>query len=500
MVRSGIAAALSELAQGLGFKRSDDDLAKALDGKMRALRDCWAIDTIDLGRARSLIFVNLKAQIEQLKPRPARQGLPVEQRKKQFDNALYISFNIIKDTPGLTDRKLMERQGSLELVDPNGGYWIGIESCQRDFAYAIVEIERKILSAGYRPLTGAFDIAEVDPAFIPELIASPESDTSTDQNSQESTAQETRHPSSTRQFALIGSVVFALALGSGIAYESLHTSASAGQQPPQSPSSCSITACPAANVPSPIHAPASSPNLTVTFTHEGDANDGADVVFASSDTAAAAQFMNQRAVPADQWSFFRQEMKAGAYAAPGLLLDLNFESTSQQTLDITNIRPVGITRRPIATGDAVWIGSQGGGSSLNMTFDLDDANPIAKQGVGEPQQGQPFFGPRYMNVSAGSSQTASMRLYAYLGAYTFDIEVDYELDGAQYQLILTDDGKPFRITAFTCEPPQGLDVGLTQAQKDYLNSLHYLGTNARTANADGTQYSMVKGGPSSCHQ
>lgn len=427
VVRSGIAAALGELAQGLGFKRSDQELAKALNGKMSVLCNCWGMNPEDIAEARRIILANLKAQIKQMEPRAARQGLSIEQRKRQFDNALFVSFNIVEDIPGVTDCNLMERQSSLELADRNGGYWIGIKSCQRDFTYAIREIERKILSAGYariNPQPGSGDGA-LAPA--PMEVGSPAS-LSRNDVPEESSPSDPTDPPAPRRFLRTKVVVPSLAAGVLLVGGLVFAINLVGHSPDPKPS------------PS-----VSAPPVLASFAQLAPAVPDYNNVWVLPGVK-----------PASDAAMFSNKGLTSASWAPGmngtLVNDANYRITltgeAADGLTITNITADVVKRSAPLTGTLIDIGSQGMNSNQQFLFKLGQSPAEALYGDPTNQAyDQPVFSGNNVTLAKAESMTINVEATATGADYKFDLQATVVIDGKEQTVtILGPSNKPFEVT------------------------------------------------------
>lgn len=456
MSPSEVAVALQKLTNGRGLYRPD--LINALRGELSPLRRCWSVHLIDgdVDSAQRSVASNLGFLINQLKPRPAKQrGLTPEQRKRQYQHAIRIFFNLpfpntaeFRDYISLRGMTLTERRNWLSEKS-RGTLRLSVSAGQDDLNFAIAQIEEMILANGYRPLTEISEIAN-EASFYAEIGSDAESSGLDDDKREAAPAKQ--RLLTPPQMIYIGLTAFVVVFASGIVYGQLHKG-----RAPSTPASlpASNTAIAAAN-------PA---NLSVSVNTITDAQSGHSVVFPSPTAVAAQRYTAQTSVSTDSNSFMEQELRAGAYALGGLNLNVNLDSTNQAELTVYNIEPVNIRRASTVTGSLMAWGAQGGGNTRQMYFDLDNLDPTAKTYDNTAHAvGGPFFDSQRIGVSASQPQTLEMYLVANQGSYLFDIKVDYELDKKQYSTTLDFNGKPFAVTADLCKPgTSGSTSGATNA-------------------------------------
>lgn len=440
----GIAESLEELTRKLGLYRGN--LIEDLNGNLRELQRFWGID-LSKGRdfARRNIAQILNSYLAQIEPLPAN-GLTPDQAKKQYDFNVLISFNALEDPRFglLPEMPLSDRRAWLEREAPKLNR-IKIRTGQRKLKHAIGEIERLMLAAGPAPLvpdsTPTTDNFELDSQNVEPAAALV--------NTEVSTLRLLRRHLWTTALVLTAFVVF---LAGGIVYE-LHQNS----QP---------TSAPAASI--------DPPKLTITVLSAVDGEGGSSVVFPSATSPAAKSYLAMANITKAPTlgtppSLFLGELKAGAYALGGLDLTFNLESTSASTITVYDIRPVFKTRTAPLAGAAIYWPGQGGYTSAQMYFDMDDLTPVAKSLSLPLKVGNPYFTTHAITVAKNNTEEVEAYLETYEGTDTFDLAVDYELNGKKYTQTFGLDGiahkVPFAITADQCgnnDPETGAVVKPSQ--------------------------------------
>lgn len=147
--RSELRQALQKLTTGDGVKR--DDIVAALRGELRELQQCWHVSITNGPEvARTTIILNLRAHVALLNPRPDRQGLSTQDRRRQYDHAISVCFNA-SGHADLEGMDLTQRQRWL-ANKARSPFKIDDTTCRRDLRDALDQIERQILAPGYQPV------------------------------------------------------------------------------------------------------------------------------------------------------------------------------------------------------------------------------------------------------------------------------------------------------------------------------------------------------------
>lgn len=152
-------------------------------------------------------------------------------------------------------------------------------------------------------------------------------------------------------------------------------------------------------------------------------------------------------------AFFARELRAGAYGLRGVAVNVEVRDVGKQPVTISNVRVIDRTVSAPLVGEAVSIPSEGAPTD-RMAFSLDAATPIAKvfdrTAAGYLGKDNYFDAESIPLDPGGKSETLALTFAADRAAYTFNIAIDYTLDGKQYTQIVTNGGQPFRATASLC--------------------------------------------------
>lgn len=440
MAQPDIDSALRELARDRGVFR--DDLTQALNGKLRELSRCWSIHLAgqSLKDVRKLVIGNLKSLTDQLETRPAKQvKITAEQREEQYWHAIRVYFNLPfydkrDEYPQevyepLWEMNLTQRRNWLDN-DARGHLKLAVATGQDDLDYAVKKIAQMILAAGYAPLvpdsTPSSDGSDTQSRST-DLVPQPQEPNNPPPNSRQPMRSHLR-------VALAAIAAFGLLFAGAAVYDIFFTS--------------SAPSAPAASV--------DPSKLTVTVLSAVDGESGSSVVFPSATSAAAEYYLglsslSQAPMIGTPPSVFLGELKAGGYALGGLDLTFNIESTSASTITVYDVRPVFKARKAPLAGAAIYWPGQGGYTSAQMYFDMDNLVPVAKSLSKPFKVDGPFFTTQAITVGANNTEEIEAYLEAYEGAYTFDLAIDYELNGKKYtQTFALDGNVPFAITADQC--------------------------------------------------
>ena len=264
---------------------------------------------------------------------------------------------------------------------------------------------------------------------------------------------------------------FALAFGSFVVYDNLHHTT-----PTPSPSSSTAIAS------------ADPVNLSIEVNNMTDAKGGSAAVFPSATAAGAAPYfkLNSVNVADPSPTMLQQEDVAGGYLLGGLDLNINFDTTSQDEITIYNIRPVNVKSQGIVSGALLYNPPPGGSDNtvLPMYYDMDVANRVARSyNIKTATEGAPFFATQSIGVTSTGPQPVALYFAASQGAYTFDLAVDYELDGKKYSQTFDIGGKPFAITGDLCH---GSSAASTQSKSSpqLYQLARYVGASGAVHTAD----------------
>jgi hypothetical protein len=171
--------------------------------------------------------------------------------------------------------------------------------------------------------------------------------------------------------------------------------------------------------------------------------------FPSEALPAAKQFLDQQVQPDDPDTFMAQQLDAGAYAVDRLVVYLGIESTLDSEATIYNIRVIS-TPQATPTGAYIALRQAAGGTDYQMVFNLDTSVPVAKEDSSEGTAGEDFFSVYRPGIRSGEKISLEMYFHASSRAYSFLLEIDYEVKGKLYRMTVDRNGMPFRITPSLC--------------------------------------------------
>lgn len=193
------------------------------------------------------------------------------------------------------------------------------------------------------------------------------------------------------------------------------------------------------------------------------------VAFADASVPGVAALLDDAAAPA-----IDEQLAQSGYALNGANVVLGVESAADSRVVITSIHPVIVEKVPPVTGAVIHIGSQGDNRARLMDFLLDLPVQPPMEILENGQAGGPFFqGQQIVLQNRGETQTVSARFRAERAAFSFDIEIEYEVDGEIYrQLVPRRDGRPFRASAGLC-PTANVNAKLSADEREKLMAARY---------------------------
>lgn len=124
---------------------------------------------------------------------------------------------------------------------------------------------------------------------------------------------------------------------------------------------------------------------------------------------------------------------------------------------VLNIRPVNITRENPFTGTLFNVHPQGGGPILQIGFDMDSPYPGAREIRDDGTLGNSYFDHKTLSLSDQESEVIAFIVYSKRYLVTFNLQIDYLVDNEVRHETITDNGRPFALTAFSCRPDGTLD-------------------------------------------
>lgn len=177
------------------------------------------------------------------------------------------------------------------------------------------------------------------------------------------------------------------------------------------------------------------------------------VVFPADRSESARTFVNQvdQTSIADHGQFLKDELGAGAYLYGGMILRVEFKPLGPHEVVIREIRPNIRERTSIPVDTAIIIPNQGG-DPVPAYFVLDDVRPTARMGdYAVDNSGQPLlFDVKRFAIRPEDPQQFVLSFYARYAAFSFDIIVDYEVDGVKCSRTINRDGQLYKVTPGAC--------------------------------------------------
>jgi hypothetical protein len=165
--------------------------------------------------------------------------------------------------------------------------------------------------------------------------------------------------------------------------------------------------------------------------------------------------------------------EAGGADVGDLTARVIVQGRRNQQIRIVNVRPLLLTRTTPLEGTLFYVPPQSGGATLRMMFNLDEPTPIAHEIVwnGIPKPGQPFFENTTISLNDGEQQVLMIRAEAEQHYVAFNLEIDYRIGDSEKTMVVSDHGRPFRITGEHYGPTR--DVLSYQRVFSLTNELSY---------------------------
>lgn len=158
------------------------------------------------------------------------------------------------------------------------------------------------------------------------------------------------------------------------------------------------------------------------------------------------------------------ELRAAGAANPNVLtVRVTLEGRRNQPIKVDTVEPVNIRRQAPYAGIFLSIPPQGGGNTIKMIFNLDEAHPIARLPVpvkeGDPpkptqsdgmQPGPPFFQNTTLTLGDGEEDAIVIKSVATRWATSFDIRIAYRVGDQARTVTINNAGHPFAVTPLNC--------------------------------------------------
>jgi hypothetical protein len=116
---------------------------------------------------------------------------------------------------------------------------------------------------------------------------------------------------------------------------------------------------------------------------------------------------------------------------------------------ISGIRAHISKRAPPLSGTLIYLEPQGEGSNIQIGFDLDSPNPVARTFDQNMDMKEAYFANRHVSVKKGEQVVFAIRAYTSRCYCEWELLVDVVVDGKKETLTVKDGKKSFRTTALT---------------------------------------------------
>jgi hypothetical protein len=144
--------------------------------------------------------------------------------------------------------------------------------------------------------------------------------------------------------------------------------------------------------------------------------------------------------------------ESGASYVYGIVLQMSLQTKSEKPVRITNVRPKDMRSSPPVGGTFVEYPSGSDSPTYQVKFDMNDPIPTARELTEASGPGDPFFKKKTLSITNRDDVVLVMSFSTSLWSGSFEIGVDYVADGKAGQISVTDQGRPFRLSALNCRP------------------------------------------------
>jgi hypothetical protein len=146
--------------------------------------------------------------------------------------------------------------------------------------------------------------------------------------------------------------------------------------------------------------------------------------------------------PASCQTFYQQIRSGDAVPSP-LLLQLVVQSDTPKAVLIEDMTIHIVSRRKPVAGVPVECAPQGLANFRSIDVDLDANPPLVRYAVGRK------YAPFGFTLSQGQTEIFDLTVTSKHASYTFDIDLAVIVGGQTGTMIVTDDGRPFQVSAAT---------------------------------------------------
>jgi hypothetical protein len=137
---------------------------------------------------------------------------------------------------------------------------------------------------------------------------------------------------------------------------------------------------------------------------------------------------------------------AGAIQAGTMIVRLVFTGESARGVRILNITPVVIDRAAPWHGDLFIAAGQGQPQVIQTTLNLDSPIPVVRAGNTD----RPYFEQHTITLHANEQEVVDIAVKSSRAFFAYNLKIDYLAGTKARQLLVTDGGRPFKISAFHC--------------------------------------------------
>jgi hypothetical protein len=403
---------LTKLTQQEGVWRPDLD--ELLRGDLTPLCDLLAIDLGNgIDAARNTIRARLWSYIPQLDPRPARQGLTPDQRKRQYIKVVSVCFNVSAEQDSMRADKLQDRQKWL-ADNERGPLRIASSICYRDIRHAIAQIAQLLEQ-------------HAKPTAVDEVGGESASETGTPAIAVNSSLNRTVSRR-TAILSLTATVVVVAALGVALLrpWEQAEPTAQRTDFPIKIEKTNPLAGA--------------EENVRFVFSEPLEMSDEELRAF-NEETVLKSRNLAP-------WY-----TKHGGIPVDSGITVITLRGNSDETVRIVDLRAVKDCQEPF-NGTYFQGYTQGGPSeNLKLGIDLDSPDSTLSELAYTMAKGLHPSGPNYFatnTVDLDPRERISITIAAFTKQYgcDFSLEMDVLTENGVVTQLIDDNGKPFRVTAF----------------------------------------------------
>lgn len=199
---------------------------------------------------------------------------------------------------------------------------------------------------------------------------------------------------------------------------------------------------------------------------------GGSTAFPVSLMTVANKFAAAQGVPS-----FTDMLAAGGYATHALNVGVSLTGQRNAKVTVYNVEVTNLRREDIPAGALILVPAEGGELVEHAVFPMDVATPVAHA---QPSPNsinsygpQLFFDTTFIELGNGDTEVLRLQFLATTWAYSFDITVDYEIDGKRLtQRIPEVNGQPYRVAGLACSNGTALSA-IPSADRSRFVGLHY---------------------------